>query len=247
MKLEKKVNRLRLVELNKHSVVIVVFLCVSFFTEWSIEREVLHTQCKRLEAQNYNLTRTADQLSLNMGVSIWDHATLCFLQICVLWSFCVSVRAAQCWKSWFCAESFYRPSFIRSWWVRGRKWERSERDCRRSWSTSGGVWHYPAFTGAGAKSTGTRRGDLWHGRSDGSVSDSGGPVTGTRWTGARPLWALKGANPCLVTSLANQLRYLTGSRFNWLPAVFATVAAIHRDHIVWAAPPPSPSLCPVGR
>lgn len=39
-------------------------------TEWSIERQVLHTQCKRLEVQNYNLTRTAEQLSLTMGVSV---------------------------------------------------------------------------------------------------------------------------------------------------------------------------------
>ncbi|XP_034442949.1 genetic suppressor element 1-like isoform X2 [Hippoglossus hippoglossus] len=38
-----------------------------YVNEWSIEREVLHTQCKRLEAQNYNLTRTAEQLSLTMG------------------------------------------------------------------------------------------------------------------------------------------------------------------------------------
>ncbi|XP_029289196.1 genetic suppressor element 1-like [Cottoperca gobio] len=35
--------------------------------EWTIERQVLHGQCKRLEAQNYNLTRTAEQLSLTMG------------------------------------------------------------------------------------------------------------------------------------------------------------------------------------
>uniref|UniRef100_A0A3Q1FU35 Gse1 coiled-coil protein n=1 Tax=Acanthochromis polyacanthus TaxID=80966 RepID=A0A3Q1FU35_9TELE len=42
-------------------------LCFSLFTEWSIERQVLHSQCKRLEAQNYNLTRTAEQLSLTMG------------------------------------------------------------------------------------------------------------------------------------------------------------------------------------
>ncbi|XP_070687469.1 genetic suppressor element 1-like [Pempheris klunzingeri] len=35
--------------------------------ELSIERQVLHSQCKRLEAQNYNLTRTAEQLSLTMG------------------------------------------------------------------------------------------------------------------------------------------------------------------------------------
>uniref|UniRef100_UPI0037E7F2D3 genetic suppressor element 1-like isoform X1 n=2 Tax=Semicossyphus pulcher TaxID=241346 RepID=UPI0037E7F2D3 len=35
--------------------------------EKGIERQVLHGQCKRLEAQNYNLTRTAEQLSLTMG------------------------------------------------------------------------------------------------------------------------------------------------------------------------------------
>ncbi|XP_020512798.2 genetic suppressor element 1 isoform X1 [Labrus bergylta] len=35
--------------------------------EWSIERNILHGQCKRLEAQNFNLTRTAEQLSLTMG------------------------------------------------------------------------------------------------------------------------------------------------------------------------------------
>ncbi|XP_058501803.1 genetic suppressor element 1-like isoform X2 [Solea solea] len=35
--------------------------------EWSIERHVLHSQCKQLETQNYNLTRTAEQLSLTMG------------------------------------------------------------------------------------------------------------------------------------------------------------------------------------
>lgn len=38
-----------------------------YVEEWSIERQVLHSQCKRLEAQNYNLTRTAEQLSLTMG------------------------------------------------------------------------------------------------------------------------------------------------------------------------------------
>ncbi|KAM6961418.1 genetic suppressor element 1-like [Aplochiton taeniatus] len=35
--------------------------------ETRIEREVLHCQCRRLEAQNYTLTRTAEQLSLSMG------------------------------------------------------------------------------------------------------------------------------------------------------------------------------------
>ncbi|KAF3688936.1 Genetic suppressor element 1 [Channa argus] len=38
-----------------------------YMDEWSVERHVLHSQCKRLEAQNYNLTRTAEQLSLTMG------------------------------------------------------------------------------------------------------------------------------------------------------------------------------------
>ncbi|KAK9516817.1 hypothetical protein VZT92_024727 [Zoarces viviparus] len=38
-----------------------------YVDEWSIERQVLHTQCKRVEAQNYNLTRTAEQLTLTMG------------------------------------------------------------------------------------------------------------------------------------------------------------------------------------
>uniref|UniRef100_A0A673AA21 Gse1 coiled-coil protein n=1 Tax=Sphaeramia orbicularis TaxID=375764 RepID=A0A673AA21_9TELE len=38
-----------------------------YVDEWSMERQVLHSQCKRLEAQNYSLTRTAEQLSLNMG------------------------------------------------------------------------------------------------------------------------------------------------------------------------------------
>ncbi|KAF7662922.1 hypothetical protein LDENG_00223140 [Lucifuga dentata] len=38
-----------------------------YVDECSIERQVLHSQCKRLEAQNYSLTRTAEQLSLSMG------------------------------------------------------------------------------------------------------------------------------------------------------------------------------------
>ncbi|XP_068595759.1 genetic suppressor element 1 [Brachionichthys hirsutus] len=38
-----------------------------YVDERSIERQVLHGQCKRLEVQNYNLTRTAEQLSLTMG------------------------------------------------------------------------------------------------------------------------------------------------------------------------------------
>ncbi|XP_056455526.1 genetic suppressor element 1-like [Gadus chalcogrammus] len=35
--------------------------------EWSVERQVLHGQCKRLEAQNHTLTRTAEQMSVTMG------------------------------------------------------------------------------------------------------------------------------------------------------------------------------------
>ncbi|XP_061628537.1 genetic suppressor element 1-like isoform X2 [Phyllopteryx taeniolatus] len=35
--------------------------------EHSVERQVLHSQCKRLEAQNYNLSRTAEQLSVTMA------------------------------------------------------------------------------------------------------------------------------------------------------------------------------------
>uniref|UniRef100_A0A3Q3WPR9 Genetic suppressor element-like domain-containing protein n=1 Tax=Mola mola TaxID=94237 RepID=A0A3Q3WPR9_MOLML len=38
-----------------------------YVEERSIERQVLHSHGKRLEAQNYNLTRTAEQLSLTMG------------------------------------------------------------------------------------------------------------------------------------------------------------------------------------
>lgn len=60
------------------------FLCASLCTEWGLERQVLHSQCKRLEAQNYNLTRTAEQLSLTMGVSIRGRtcvpASLCLLK-----------------------------------------------------------------------------------------------------------------------------------------------------------------------
>lgn len=35
--------------------------------EWSLERHILQGQCRKLEAQNHNLTRTAEQLSLTMG------------------------------------------------------------------------------------------------------------------------------------------------------------------------------------
>ncbi|XP_057692586.1 genetic suppressor element 1-like isoform X1 [Corythoichthys intestinalis] len=37
-----------------------------YVDERSVERQVLHSQCKRLEAQNINLSRTAEQLSLTM-------------------------------------------------------------------------------------------------------------------------------------------------------------------------------------
>ncbi|CAB1441042.1 unnamed protein product [Pleuronectes platessa] len=47
-----------------------------YTNEWSIEREVLHTQCKKLEAQNYNLTRTAEQLSLSMGELVSQRQTV---------------------------------------------------------------------------------------------------------------------------------------------------------------------------
>ncbi|XP_077371777.1 genetic suppressor element 1-like isoform X2 [Festucalex cinctus] len=38
-----------------------------YVDERSVEKQVLHSQCKRLEAQNYNLSRTAEQLSLTMA------------------------------------------------------------------------------------------------------------------------------------------------------------------------------------
>jgi len=44
-----------------------VCVCVSL-SDWSVERQVLHSQCKRLEAQNHTLTRTAEQMSVTMGV-----------------------------------------------------------------------------------------------------------------------------------------------------------------------------------
>lgn len=34
----------------------------------SLERQVLQSQCRKLEAQNYNLSLTAEQLSHSMGV-----------------------------------------------------------------------------------------------------------------------------------------------------------------------------------
>lgn len=36
--------------------------------EQSIERQVLHSQCRRLEVHHYNLSVTAEQLSHSMGV-----------------------------------------------------------------------------------------------------------------------------------------------------------------------------------
>lgn len=38
-----------------------------YVEEQSLERQVLETQCRRLEAQNYNLSLTAEQLSHSMG------------------------------------------------------------------------------------------------------------------------------------------------------------------------------------
>ncbi len=41
-------------------------LCLTL--EQSIERQVLHSQCRRLEVHHYNLSLTAEQLSHSMGV-----------------------------------------------------------------------------------------------------------------------------------------------------------------------------------
>lgn len=38
-----------------------------YVEEQSLERQVLQSQCRRLEAQNYNLSLTAEQLSHSMG------------------------------------------------------------------------------------------------------------------------------------------------------------------------------------
>lgn len=43
-----------------------VYLCV--FTERDIESQVLQSECRRMEAQHYHLSVTADQLSVSMGV-----------------------------------------------------------------------------------------------------------------------------------------------------------------------------------
>lgn len=39
------------------------------FSEQNLERQVLQTQCRRLEAQHYSLSLTAEQLSHSMAVS----------------------------------------------------------------------------------------------------------------------------------------------------------------------------------
>lgn len=65
------------------------FVC----TDWSVERQVLHSQCKKLEAQNYNLTRTAEQLSLTMGVSM--SSPMFLAQLCTLFNK-ISVCTAVC-------------------------------------------------------------------------------------------------------------------------------------------------------
>lgn len=69
-----------------HFPLLTVFVYFFPLAEWSIERQVLHSQCKRLEAQNYNLTRTAEQLSLTMGVSICLFASLFHVDLCVFMS-----------------------------------------------------------------------------------------------------------------------------------------------------------------
>lgn len=44
------------------------------FPEQNLERQVLQTQCRRLEAQHYSLSLTAEQLSHSMAVSPGPHA-----------------------------------------------------------------------------------------------------------------------------------------------------------------------------
>ncbi|KAG9474802.1 hypothetical protein GDO78_003325 [Eleutherodactylus coqui] len=41
--------------------------CSRYSTEQNLERQVLETQCKRLEAQHYNLSLTAEQISHRMA------------------------------------------------------------------------------------------------------------------------------------------------------------------------------------
>ena len=40
------------------------------FSEQDLERQVLQAQCRRLEAQHYSLSLTAEQLSHSMAVSL---------------------------------------------------------------------------------------------------------------------------------------------------------------------------------
>lgn len=42
------------------------------FSEQDLERQVLQAQCRRLEAQHYSLSLTAEQLSHSMAVSLRD-------------------------------------------------------------------------------------------------------------------------------------------------------------------------------
>lgn len=44
------------------------------FPEQDLERQVLQAQCRRLEAQHYSLSLTAEQLSHSMAVSLRDRA-----------------------------------------------------------------------------------------------------------------------------------------------------------------------------
>lgn len=62
-----------------------------------MERQVLHSQCKRLEAQNFNLTRTAEQLSLTVGVRVSN---------CILLSISFSVISTD--VSFFCENLCFR-------------------------------------------------------------------------------------------------------------------------------------------
>lgn len=57
-------------DLNKF---IIFFLPTVCDAEQSLERQVLQSQCRRLEAQNYNLSLTAEQLSHSMGVRRRTH------------------------------------------------------------------------------------------------------------------------------------------------------------------------------
>ena len=44
------------------------------FSEQDLERQVLQAQCRRLEAQHYSLSLTAEQLSHSMAVSLRNRA-----------------------------------------------------------------------------------------------------------------------------------------------------------------------------